>query len=111
MGEVRAAKLRPVNERNRAIDLAERPRGVRQVDHRGDAGVQSEAESQIVVAAGLEQGQRALQVIPSLAILAGERRQSDFRVIVSDAPGDKNAGRPQSRTMAAAIERLPRIEV
>ena len=72
MGEVRATKLRPVNEGNRAIHLAERPRGVRQIDHRGDARVQAEAESQIVVAAGFEQGQGALQVIPSLAILAGE---------------------------------------
>ena len=32
--------------------------------HRGDAGVLSEAKGQIVVAAGLEQGERAFQVIP-----------------------------------------------
>ena len=69
---VRDPKLGPVNEGNRAIDLAERPRGDRQIDHCGDAGVQAEAKSQIVVAAGFEQGERALQVIPSLAILAGE---------------------------------------
>ena len=61
-----------VDERNRAIDFAERPRRKREIDHRGDAGVLSEAKGQIVVAAGLEQGERAFQMIPRFAILAGE---------------------------------------
>ena len=35
-------------------------------------GSMSEAKGQIVVAAGLEQGERPFQMIPRLAILAGE---------------------------------------
>ena len=61
-----------VDERNRAIDLAESPQRNRQIGHRGDAGVRSEAEGQIFVAAGLEQGERPFEVIPRFAILAGE---------------------------------------
>ena len=72
MGEVRHPRLHAVDERNRAIDLAERPRRNRQIGHCADAGVQSEAKGQIVVAAGLEQGERTFQMIPRLAILAGE---------------------------------------
>ena len=37
-----------------------------------DAGVLSETKRQIVVAAGLEQGERPFQMIPRLAIFAGE---------------------------------------
>ena len=66
MGEVRDPRLHAVDERNRAIDLAERPRRNRQIGHRGDAGVQSEAKGQIVVAAGLEQGERPFQSDPAL---------------------------------------------
>ena len=72
MREARDAKLRLVNERNRAIDVAERPQGVRQIDHRGDARVQAEAKSLIIVAAGLEQGERAFKMIPRFEKLAGE---------------------------------------
>ena len=39
MGEVRHPRLHAINERNRAIDVAERPERNRQIDHRGDAGV------------------------------------------------------------------------
>ena len=60
------------NERNRAPDIAERPRCERQVTHRRDAGVPSEAKRQIVVAAGLEQDQRAFQMVSRIAILSGE---------------------------------------
>ena len=51
------------------------PRGhdtSRQIGHRRDAGVPCEAKGQIVIAAGLEQGERPFEVIPRLAILAGE---------------------------------------
>ena len=72
MGEARDAKLRVVDKRNREI----RPR--REATRRSQDWPSwrrrgpSEAESQIVVAAGLEQGEGAFQVIPRLAILAGE---------------------------------------
>jgi hypothetical protein len=72
MGEVRDPRLHAFYERNRAIDLAERPGRNRQVKHRGDTGVLSEAKGQVIVAAGLEQGERPFEVIPRLAILAGE---------------------------------------
>ena len=46
------------------IDFAERPRHNRQIGHRGDSGVWSEAKGQIIVAAGLKQGERAFQMLP-----------------------------------------------
>ena len=46
------------NEGNRALDVAQRPQREREVEHCRDAGVLSEAEGQIVVTAGLEQGER-----------------------------------------------------
>ena len=63
--EARDPRLHAVDERNRAIDIAERPRRNREISHRGDAGVRSEAKGQIVVAAGLEQGERAFQDDPA----------------------------------------------
>ena len=72
VGDARHPRLHAVDKRNRAIDLAERPRRFRQIGHRADAGIQSEAKGQIVVAAGLEQGERTFQMLPRLAILAGE---------------------------------------
>ena len=92
MGEVRDPRLHAVDERNRAIDLAERPRRNRQIGHRGDAGVLSEAKGQIVVAAGLEQGERPFQMIPRLAILAGEPACDP-----GGAMGDAGLGRIGSR--------------
>ena len=92
MGEVRDPRLHAVDERNRAIDLAERPRRNRQIGHRGDAGVLSEAKGQIVVAAGLEQGERTFEVIPRLAILAGEPASDP-----GGAMGDAGLGRIGSR--------------
>ena len=72
MRDARDPLLGAVNEGNRAIDIAERPGRKGQIDYRGDAGVKSKAKGQIVVTAGLEQGERPFQVIPRLAILAGE---------------------------------------
>ena len=56
MAEAPRPRCMPVDKGNRALDLAQRPQRERQVGHRGDSGVLSEAEGQIVVAAGLEQG-------------------------------------------------------
>ena len=66
VGEVGHPLMHAINERNCAIDVAERPGRHRQIDHRGDARVLSEAKGQIVVAAGLEQVERLLEVIPRL---------------------------------------------
>ena len=88
MRDARDPLLGAVNEGNRAIDLAERPGRNGQIDHRGDAGVKSKAKGQIVVTAGLEQGERPFQVIPRLAILAGEPASA-----ARDAMGDAGLGR------------------
>ena len=105
MGEVRDPRLHAVDERNRAIDLAERPRRDRQIDHRGDAGVQPEAKGQIVVAAGLEQGERTFQVIPRLAILAGEPA-SDPGGAMGDAASGESGLASTSLRKAAACARI-----
>ena len=67
MGEARDPRLHAVDERNRTIDLAERPRHERQMGHRRDAGVMAEPKCQIVVTAGLEQGERPFQMLPCFA--------------------------------------------
>ena len=59
----RSAPPGAANERSRALDIAQRPQDKREIEHRGDAGVRSKAKGQIVVAARLEQGECALQVI------------------------------------------------
>ena len=73
MGEARDPRLHASSMSEIARSTS--PRGhnvIARIGHRGDAGVVSEAKGQIVVAAGLEQGERAFQMIPRLAILAGE---------------------------------------
>jgi hypothetical protein len=72
MSKGRNPRLHTLDERNRAIHLAESPRPDRQVSHRVHAGVLSEAKGQVIVAAGLEQGERTFQMIPRFGILAGE---------------------------------------
>jgi hypothetical protein len=71
---VRAAIPCPhaVDEPNRAIDLAERPQCDRQIDHCGGAGVLPKAKGQIVIAAGLEQGERTFQFMHGVDKFAGE---------------------------------------
>ena len=64
--------MQAINERKRVIDLAESPRHIRQKAHRRDTGIQSETKSQIIIAARLEQGERAFKMISRLAILAGK---------------------------------------
>ena len=51
----------------RAPDLADGPQDEREGKHRPEADVMSEAERQIVVAARLEQGERAFQMIARFA--------------------------------------------
>ncbi len=92
MGEVRHPHLHAVDERNRPIDFANRPRRYRQNGHRNDAGVLSKAIGQIVVAAGSEQGERSFQVIPRLRVLAGEPASNS-----RGAMGDAGLGRIGSR--------------
>ena len=72
MGEVCHPRLHTFDERNGAIDLAERPRRKGKIGHRGDAGVRPESKGEIVVASGFEQRERAFQTFPRLVILAGE---------------------------------------
>ena len=52
-------------------NLAQRPQRDRQIGHCANARVHSKAIRQIVVAAGLEKGERSFQVIPCLRVLAG----------------------------------------
>jgi len=63
MREAGDPRLGLAYEINRASDVAERPQCKREVKHCADAGVVSEAERQIVVAHGLEQRERAFQMI------------------------------------------------
>ena len=72
VGKARDPRFHSLNERNRSVDLAKRPRNERQIDHRSDAGIRREAKRQIVVAAGLEQGERAFQFTQGFDKFAGE---------------------------------------
>ena len=72
MGEARDPRLGVADERNGAPDVAQRPQCERELEHCCDAGVLAEAKSQIVVAAGLEEGQRVFQVLSRFAKLSGE---------------------------------------
>ena len=72
MGEACAPRLSVANEGNRAPDVAQRPQCEREVQHCPDARVDSEAERKIVVAPGLEQGQRTLDMLPRLEKFSGE---------------------------------------
>ena len=101
MGEVRDPRLHAFYERNRAIDLAERPGRNRQVKHRGDTGVLSEAKGQVIVAAGLEQGERPFDVIPSLAILAGEPACEPGSAMATPASGISGVAFRSLRKVAA----------
>ena len=58
MGDFRGPRLHALDQRNRAIDLAERPQRKREIAHRADAGVESEAKGQVVVTARLKHGER-----------------------------------------------------
>src|SRR5271165_2329772 len=92
MSEGRDPRLHAVDERNRAIHLAESPRRNRQVSHCVYAWVHSEAKGQVIVAAGLEQGERPFEVIARLPILAGKPAKDP-----GGAMGDASLGRLGSR--------------
>ena len=72
MSDVRGPPLHAVDERNRAIDLPERPQRDRKIAHRADARVESEAKGQIIVTARLKHCERTFEVIPRLAISSRE---------------------------------------
>ena len=72
MREARDPRLGVADEGNRAPDVAQRPQREREEKHRRDARVLSEAERQIVVAAGLEQGERAFEMMPRFYKLSGK---------------------------------------
>jgi hypothetical protein len=61
-----------VDKGQSARDVAQRPKREREERHRRDTRVLSEAEGQIVVAAGLEQGERAFQMLSRVAVLSSE---------------------------------------
>jgi hypothetical protein len=93
MGEVRDPPVHAVDERNRAVDLAERPGRKRKIDHRGGARIHSETKGQIVViTAGLELRERPFQVILCLAVVAGEPASDP-----GSAMSDTGLGRVGSR--------------
>ena len=71
--------------------------------HRAGAGVMPEAKGQIIVTAGLEQGERPFQVIPRLAIFAGEPASHP-----GGAMGDAGLGRIGSRLDVAEEGRCVR---
>ena len=72
MRDARDPPLSAFDEGSRAIDVAERPQCKCLVEHPADAGVVSEAERQIVVAAGLEQFERTLQMVARFNIFSGK---------------------------------------
>ena len=72
MGEARDPRFSVADQGNRAPDVAERPQSKRKVKHRRDAGVGPEAERQIVVASGLEQGESTFEMLTRFAVLSGE---------------------------------------
>ena len=72
MGEVRDPRLHAVDERSRAIDLAESATTRRQIGHRGDAGVPSEAKGQISSRPGWNKASARFEDDPALRVLAGE---------------------------------------
>ena len=80
------------NEGNRAPDVAQRPQCKREVKHRRDARVLSEAKGQIVVAPGLKQGERAFQMLPRFEVLSGEPMRDSGHAV-----SDSGLGRIGSR--------------
>ena len=77
MGETRDPRLGVADQGNRALDVAHRPQREREVEHRSDAGILSEAKGEIVVTPGLKQRDSAFQMAARFAVLSGEpMRQS-----------------------------------
>src|ERR1700722_3175740 len=72
MCETNDPRLHLVDERDRSIELAERPQDVRQIAHCADPGVLPESKGQIVVSTRSEQGKCLFQMIPGFDVLARE---------------------------------------
>ena len=73
MGEVRHPRLHPFDERNGAIDVAEKAMTQSPASpSRRRRGHESEAKGQIIVAAGLEQDERPFELIARFTIIAGK---------------------------------------
>ena|ERR1700722_6036062 len=72
MGEARDPRLSVATKGNRALDVAQRPQRQREVVHRCDAGILSEAKGEIVVTPGLKQRDSAFQMAARFAVLSGE---------------------------------------
>jgi hypothetical protein len=70
--EARHPRLSVANEGNGAPDVAQRPQGEREIQHRGNPLVVSEAKGQIVVTPGLEERQRVFQGLARFDILTGK---------------------------------------
>ncbi len=77
-------RLGVANDGGRTSDLAQRPQDNREVRHRPDGGVVSEAERQIVVAPGSKQGQRLFEMFSRFVVLSGEPMR-ESGCAVSDA--------------------------
>ena len=71
VGEACDPRIHAPNERDSAIDFAERPQRERQIGHGGDAWVHPETIGQIIVAARLEPRERAFDTIPRVEKLPG----------------------------------------
>ncbi len=121
VGEARDPRDHTLDERNRAIDVAERPQRMRQIGHCTDARVLSEAKGQIVVPARPKQGQRAFQIIARFTILSGEPAvdpsgaagDSGIRRIGSrlDVAEESRRVRPHRRQLAAQVAASPQAVV
>ena len=77
--DARDPNMGAVNEQNRARNVAQRPKSYCEIEHCARAGVMPEAKGQIVVTAGLGPGERALKVIPRLAILTANQQVTPTR--------------------------------
>ena len=101
MGEVRDPRLSVGRQGNRASDVAQRPQREREVKHRRDAGVLSKAKRQIVVAPGLEQGQRAFQVIARFAYSPANQYVAPAQRWATQASGESGLGSTSPRKVSA----------
>src|SRR5208337_1998382 len=60
------------DQRNRPFDVSERPRREGQLAEGCDDRVMRKAKAQFVVASGLEDSQRAFQMLPRFTVLSGK---------------------------------------
>ena len=65
-------RLQTPDQRNRPFDVSERPRREGQLAEGCDDRVMREAKGQFVVASGLEDSQRAFQMLPRFTVLSGK---------------------------------------